>query len=170
MNFMKLTWSDIDDHIDFLAKNMSDYHPDMLISIGRGGMIPTRLLSDCLGVHTIGYISVKLYSCIGKKGLVPKFDRFDISVQDKKILLVDDIIDSGLTMLHVYNTLKSGKYGECKQLRLAALLTKNQENFLTIPSYSSSLIPADTWVVFPWEKKETQKEIGEINDGTVKTA
>ena len=152
MNYVKLTWSDIEKYCNDIATKIriSQFHPDVIIALGRGGMIPARLLSDILGVSTVYLFGIKLYTGVGVRGDKVSVEPFSHIIEKKKILLLDDILDSGIT---IEKTLEVLKKKRPEAIKVATLLCKKNRN--NKPSYFASDAEEDTWIVFPWERIET---------------
>src|SRR5690349_17332105 len=70
---------------------------DQIICIARGGLTFGHLLSDYLRIP-IASITIQSYTDIQKQGKVQITAGLKSQIKDKKILLVDDIADSGKTL------------------------------------------------------------------------
>jgi len=107
------------------------------VTILRGGLVPTRLLMNADVVpECIHLVSVKFLP-----GYTSVYcsDMEEIS-DDDKVLIIDDIIDSGRTFKNVMNALP-GKKTYC------ALVSKQKH----IDALYGVYVPEDRWVIFPWE-------------------
>jgi hypoxanthine phosphoribosyltransferase len=78
-----------------------------------------------------------------------------IPVNDKKILVVDDVVDSGASLRLVHSTISE----KAIQIKSAVIYVKPWTNFH--PDYYSS--HTDSWIIFPWELAETIRNL--INKG-----
>jgi hypoxanthine phosphoribosyltransferase len=159
--FLCLNWNDIDHACDMIAQTiMTDKVKfDSIICAGRGGMIPSRILSDKLDIPEVHFVNAKAYSGIGKRDQV--FVSSSIGPLSKqKVLIVDDILDSGVTLEAINQKVIQSKLPQDQPLytRTATLCWKNVQPLK--PSYYHYDIEKDVWVVFPWEKCETKKELG----------
>ncbi len=65
-----------------------------------------------------------------------------------KILLVDDLADSGLTLKAVIHQLRNN-YPSITELRSAVIWTKGLSNFQ--PDYSVEFLPTNPWIHQPFE-------------------
>jgi len=144
-----LTWQDIESRIDNLAKLLEGNEFDAVLSIGRGGMIPARLLAEKFDIHAAYIIDAKAYTADDKLGDVQVSDiRFAPDVH--KILVVDDCIFTGTTLDAVMK-----KISENEQitditnafLYMNTKISKIFANFVYSEPYDGST----TWLVFPWE-------------------
>ena len=155
MKFVKLSWKNVEDHCKCIADkiNESKYKPDMLISLGRGGMVPTRIISDLISVKSVYIFGIRLYRGVNIRNSRPTIENFNVSVEKKNILLIDDIIDSGMSVDAVLTKLYESKPASVKT---ATLLCKKQ--VVRRPSYYSAECENDDWIIFPWEKSEFENE------------
>ena len=78
MKYLKLDNLEISIAIADISKKIieSNYQPDVLISIGRGGMVLTRYLSDILGVKEIGYLPISMYTGVKTRNKMCIRDRY----------------------------------------------------------------------------------------------
>lgn len=152
----KLSWASIDHRIDDLTEQIKqrDFSPDCIVSIGRGGMVPARILSDRLNIRDVYVISVHRYNGINKTLDKPTIKPFAQNIINKNVLLVDDIMDSGITVDCVLETLKINR---ARRILVASLLVRHD---CKLPSFYSELVKNDDWIVFPWEKNEFGEDDG----------
>jgi len=149
--FVKLTWDAIDEYCDKLAHSIlkSKQLPDMIIAVGRGGLIPARILSDRLSIKSVYMYNIKMYTGVNQKQAKPTLEFFNHCVVGRNILLVDDILDSGTTIETVINDIKSKR---AQSVRTATLICKKKA--LRKPTFCVSMCEDNHWIIFPWEKKE----------------
>lgn len=148
---INLTWKEIEEQSIKIAKKIKkDYRPDAIIGISSGGLIPTVIISKMLKIKKIGVFTISSYDNKKQKKLQilskPKID-----LKDKKVLLIDDICDTGNTLDYVKKELLT-KY-KCKEIRVAVLVVNQEhtkkENY---PKYYYKKIK--DWIHFPWEINE----------------
>jgi len=154
-NYIHLTWNDIQSSCINICYHMSlyDYKPDYIIGLMKGGVVPARIFADYFNVRFDFYtLNVSLYSGINKRDKLVIQD-FNIKMNNKKVLIVDDILDSGKTMLGVLKYLKNKK----TDFKTATLYWK--ETALTKPDYYDQIALKNDWVVFPWETYEFKREL-----------
>lgn len=146
-----LSWRKLYEIIIELAGRIkiSNYKPDMIISVLKGGLIPARILMDLLSIGEIGFIGVKFYKGIVKHDSKPELTLPPTpSVNNKKILVVDDVVETGRTIQLVIDELY--RYG-VREVKTLTLYVKKQSPVL--PDYYYKV--TDKWIVFPWELVET---------------
>ena len=129
------------------------YKPDVIVGVSRGGLVPSRILSDLLETPDIATITVEYYCGIGQKNKEPVLKQgLHTGLPDNKVLLVDDVSDCGkslqLAKLHLY---KQG----AKEIKIATIYCK--PGTITTPDYYEK--QTSHWIVFPWEAKETITKI-----------
>ncbi len=155
IEFEYVSWSDIEFMVEHVAKLIeeSKYKVDVIVGILRGGVIPAKLLGDELGVGDLGVIEIKLYKGVGERAHKPYIRQpLTLSVKDKNVLIVDDVSDTGLTLSTAINALEL--YSP-KKIKTATLYIKPWTKL--IPDYYSRV--SDKWIVFPWERKEVEREV-----------
>ena len=125
-----MSWKWVDDQIDELAKRLKNKKLRYISGIPRGGLIPAIMLSHKLGVTYIPFDEAK------------KFGRHDLRIKNEEILLVDDICDSGVTMKDY-----------APRFITATLCMRYISE--TVPEYYGEKIEDDRWLVFPWERNDS---------------
>ena len=159
VNKVYYNWSQIEGAVLDIARQMSahDWKPDYIVGLTRGGLVPANLLSQYTGIkmHTL---NVSLRDSDGKESnLWMAEDAF----RGKKILIVDDINDTGATINWIKQDWPSGCFStdpEWNQIwgdsvRFAVLTHKQASEFKD-PDYSVWNVKKadeDCWLVYPWE-------------------
>ena len=122
---------------------------DLVVGVARGGMPVAMVVSDHLNVR-IDFVNVKSYVGIGERGVPKIISTLTEGIAGKNILIVDDLIDHGDTMMVVEQYL-SGQGP--KLLEVAVLFKKPWTKFE--PDYYLEVV--DRWVVFPFELNEVNR-------------
>jgi len=132
----------------------SNFKPAVIIAVSRGGWLPARVLSDLLETR-IGNVSVEYYLGVAETRKAPVLTQnVSVTVAGKKVLVVDDVADSGESLKLVKaHLLQQG----AMEVRLAAMYYKPWS--IVKPDYYVG--ETKLWVVFPWETKETIRRIFE---------
>ena len=147
---IKLTWQDIEDTVDILAKELSDKKFDAVISIGRGGMIPARLIAEKLDIHAAFIIDAKAYNENDELCNVEITD-LELPKNIYNIVVIDDCIFTGTTLDAV--TKKILKNEQILYVVNAFLYkNKNVPDIMTDYIYAKEYDGNTKWLVFPWEK------------------
>jgi len=123
----------------------SGFKPDIIICIARGGYIPARLICDYLDIYNLASIRIKHYTGSDKSEAAQLIDPLSIDIQGMKVLLVDDINDTGDTLQVALDYLASFNPIEIKA---AVLHHKVISTF--VPDYFSQKIIHWRWITYPW--------------------
>jgi len=123
---------------------LKEYNPDAMIAIARGGLLLGHLLSEALETREIYSLNSIHYD--GTKKL-DTFDIFNIPdlTRKHKVVLIDDIIDSGESMVEILKILKE-KYPHC-EFKVATIFFK--PTALMQPDFVVK--EAKNWIEFFWE-------------------
>ena len=120
-------WGELEESVSKLVSNIKEI--DYVIGIPRGGLIIAVMVSHRLGIKhmTIDHLE-KLEE-----------DGFDLI--KKRILIVDDISDSGQTL----------KRYKKEGYTTATLDVRNST--ITVPDHYVNWLDNTNWIVYPWEMK-----------------
>ncbi|MEK7271388.1 MAG: phosphoribosyltransferase [Nitrospirota bacterium] len=143
-----LSWRAVAGDAKKLSRIIQDsaYNPHIVVAIGRGGLVPARILCDYMHIKDLTAIKVEHWGIAATpdKKAVIKFP-LNADIKDKKVLLVDDITDTGDTLRVSIEYLKGFKP---KGIRTAVLLHKTSSD--VIPDYYVKKIAKWRWIIFPW--------------------
>ncbi len=128
-----------------LVEKTADYTPDTLVAIARGGWMLGHAFASATGNRRLMSVNSVLYEGENKGDAINVFNLPDLSGA-KKVLILDDIVDSGETMQAVVEKLKAA-YPEA-EFRIASLYYKPTATIQ--PDYA--LREATEWIDFFWEK------------------
>lgn len=158
-----MTWEEVHKYTDrfiqkFLLKknnhsdDLWDPNDTDIIAIGRGGLIPAQLIAYGLNVRRVHSLGLSYYEKdnIGGKRKMPIFYQGITTKLNNKILVVDDITDTGSTFLHAINYLKLITNVSAPNFRTFALLTRYNSTFGV--DYRGAIVEDRIWVNFPWDK------------------
>lgn len=121
------------------------YRPDLVIAIARGGLLLAGAISYALGTKQCGSINVEFYTGIDERLPEPVLHppMLDVpAVTGKRVLLVDDVSDSGRTLAKVVDLLADAG----AEVRTATLYVKPRT--VLVPDFAYRETP--DWIVFPW--------------------
>jgi hypoxanthine phosphoribosyltransferase len=136
----KMNWDELHEYAARLCSRI-DFKPEIIVAVARGGVIPGVMIAERLGIKDMYSVAVKKQE--GKRKIMTKITE---DLHGKKILLVEDAIDTGKSMLAVKKYLES----EGASVKTAALFIKGSTAIM--PDYMLENSPD---VIFPWE--EVQK-------------
>jgi uncharacterized protein len=128
----------------------SGYMPDLIVAIGRGGYLPGRLISDFLLFNDLTSMKIEHYTRAANMQAKAKI-RFPIPVDitEKKVLIVDDITDTGDTLSLAVDYVWSLKPAD---VRTAVLQHKACSPF--VPDFYAQKIIKWRWIIYPWARYE----------------
>ena len=155
INFEIVTWKEIYNMLLDLAEKIQKdkFKPEIIIGIARGGWIPARVLSDLLNNPNIASIKTEFYIGFTKYLDGIKITQpISIDITNKKILIGDEIADSGKSLKKVIENLS--EHG-AMEIKIATIYCKPWSEI--IPNYYEKI--TQKWIVFPWEIKETIEKI-----------
>jgi hypoxanthine phosphoribosyltransferase len=172
------SWQDIEKMCTEIVTTMytSKFTPDYIVGITRGGNIPATIISNMTGIPCEAIkVSLRDDSKLERNswmaedafGVVPLNElevyksRFDPHKR-KKILIVDDINDTGTTFNWIINDWQSGCFSNEKDVwdvvwgntvKFAVLTENLASNFDHVNFYAHEINKAedDIWLVYPWE-------------------
>jgi len=141
----------------------SGFEPDVIVGVSRGGWIPARIMSDLLETPKLANVTTEFYVGVAETKREPSITQpVSVSVKDKKVLVVDDVADTGeslkLVNLHL-------KIQGASEIKIATIYYK--PGSITVPHYYEK--ETRCWIVFPWEQKETVKKTVEKFRGEERT-
>jgi hypothetical protein len=125
----------------------SGYEPDMIVALARGGWFAGRVLCDFLGLDDLTSLKIEHYLGTALAGDEPqiKYPLADKAVAGKKILIVDDIADTGKSLMH---SLEYVNEQGPKEVKTASLQFLDSSEFE--PDFIGERLEEWAWVVFPW--------------------
>ena len=128
----------------------SDYRPDIVVAIGRGGFVPARLLCDYLGIMALTSIKIEHYLS-GSSKQERAVIRYPLSttIKDLRVLLVDDVNDSGDTLDVAIQHLNGF---QPREVRTAVMHHKTSTHFAV--DYQAKRITKWRWLIYPWARIE----------------
>lgn len=188
MNKVYHTDKDVRSWVHSIIREMhnQNWRPDYVVGLTRGGLIPAVMISQYLGcrMETLN-VSLRdstsgpesnLWMAEDAYGYIPTDERTDAEIEvsmlpvngdtsdptkRKKILVVDDINDSGATLDWIKKDWPSGCLPDDlawnniwnNNVRFAVLVNNEASNFKNVDYVGTSInkLEDPCWVVFPWE-------------------
>ena len=130
-----------------LAQTIADdgYEPDVVLSIARGGVFVAGGLAYALDCKNIHLVNVEFYTGVGTTlpmpvMLAPVPNAIDFS--DKKVLITDDVADTGKTLKLVRDFCLDA----VAEVRSAVIYEKTQ----SLVKCEYVWKRTDDWINFPW--------------------
>jgi len=146
-----MTWDQFYELARRVAEKIKDsgYRPDFMVGLARGGWVLSRVLCDFLGVKDLVSIKVEHWGVTATPDGKARIKyAFDVDLTGRKVLVVDDITDTGESMMVAVDYVRTKNPEE---VRTAALRHIQGSKFT--PDYYGDEITW-RWVVFPWNYVE----------------
>ena len=174
------SWQDVERMCTELVLDMyqDNWRPDYIVGITRGGNIPATIISNMTGIRcealkvslrdsadgesseTNCWMAEDAFGYVDLEERKTEHQRSDV-LKKKKILIVDDINDTGAT----FNWIKQDWQSTCLpddpnwdtvwggNVRFAVLTENLSSEFGSVSYYSHEVNKAeeDVWLVYPWE-------------------
>ena len=142
-----LTWQAFGDASRDLARAIATdrFEPDLILSIARGGLFVAGALGYSLAVKNLHVMNVEFYDGVGSTldmpvMLPPVPSAVDFSA--KKVLIADDVADSGKTLELVYTFVSD----QVREVRSAVIYEKPRSLIKCDYVWRRT----DRWINFPW--------------------
>jgi len=149
-----VSWDEIVEWSRGLAEKIrsSGYQPDMIVAVARGGYVPARLLCDFLEVTDL--LSVQSQHWVeaarAAEKAILKYP-YKVDAAGKKVLLVDDIVDTGETLSLAREFIE--KEWRPQEVRIAVLQWISPVAKFK-PDYYHLEVRDWTWFQYPWTRLE----------------
>jgi len=148
-----VSWDEVVDMCKQLAEKIEEngYIPEVMVGLARSGFVPSRILSDLLGVTNL--VALKVEHWLDTTGehkdeaTIPY--EFPLPVEGKKVLVVDDIVDTGKSMEVSVGYLRRFKPSTLKTA-VMQYITSSQH----VPDYYAVKVEGWTWFIYPWNVYE----------------
>ena len=155
------SWQDVEHQTQEILRQLQrdDWMPDYVVGLTRGGLVPANLISQYLEVRMETLkISLRDDTQAPESNLWMAEDAFEGS----KILIVDDINDSGATLNYIKQDWQSSCFPKDKRWKKiwgnnvrVAVLVDNETSASKLKIHYSAVdlnkAEEDCWIVFPWE-------------------
>jgi hypoxanthine phosphoribosyltransferase len=128
----------------------SGYRPDLVVAIGRGGFVPARIVCDYILSEHLTSIRISHWGVAAQK-----MERAEViyplstPVDGKKVLIIDDVTDTGETLSTAINYIMR-LFPE--EIKTGVLQHKSVST--VIPDYYAEELTEWRWIVYPWALHE----------------
>ncbi len=113
-----------------------------IVAITRGGLIPAAIVARELECRLVESVSVVSYTEESGTQVEPRVLKApDAAGDGEDFLIIDDLVDSGVTARHVRALLP--------RARFACLYAKPAGK--AVADFFVAEVPQDTWILFPWD-------------------
>jgi len=150
LQYLFISWERLEELLAALATSIRKrgFKPDIIVGVSRGGLVPTRLISDFLNIRDVIVLGVAFYEDLGKTGSEPRITHpLSRGIRGKKVLLLDDVSDTGGSLgVAKEHVLSFGP----SELLVCTLHRKPWSTFMP----DIFIEETDRWIIYPWEKVE----------------
>ncbi len=155
MSTLKFTY----DEIHKIIKNKHEYistsfKPDLIVAISGGGLIPSRILRTYLDIP-IYTVSMHFYNEKHELMENPEIIQWiDNDFSNKRVLIVDEIDDTGTTINYCVKKLK--ETNRCNEIGAFVIHYKLKkkifDNDKDTNYFVGQYVP-NKWITYPWDNK-----------------
>lgn len=138
MEYVDLSWARTEKAVDELCSWCLPREPAHILAVARGGLVPAVMLSHRLGIERVHVVQAISYGSKHQSRPVRIVDPLPQGLDDSRLLIVDDIYDTGQTMARLLD--------EYLWAIPLCLVTKHPMKMMA-PIH----VEPGTWVRFPWE-------------------
>jgi len=142
------SWDELHENIKEIVKKIKkdNYRPDIVIALSRGGFVPARVICDLLIIKDLVSIKVDHWGVTATKdGKAHLRYPINADLSGKKVLIVDDITDTGESMIIAKEFVEKLKP---EKIKTAAIFHFKHSKF--VPDYYSKELVNWIWVMWPW--------------------
>jgi hypoxanthine phosphoribosyltransferase len=122
------------------------FAPDLVVAVARGGFVPARLVCDFLGVRDLASLGVRHYAPGARAEQTACVSHpVNAELRGRRVLLVDDVNDSGdtLELARAHLVERSPR-----ELQLAVLHEKAHTRVAA--DFRAAAVDASRWLVYQW--------------------
>ncbi len=150
-----LTWSDIENCLKNKSKEIEKIKFDKVIALARGGLPIASLAQYYWNFRNFIPVDVNFYKNdstkpnenLSQPDIKNKINLYELyKLQNKNILIIDDIVDTGITIKTIEKYFK--KYTNCNLFYFSIVKNKLINRKDIIYCFEKE----DEWIVFPWER------------------
>ncbi|MGC8645079.1 MAG: phosphoribosyltransferase [Thermoplasmata archaeon] len=152
-----VSWEEIERWAEIIVEKIGDFKFDCVIAVIRGGLVPSRIIADYLGIKDIFTLKTEHWGVTatpdGKARVTYPIVR---DLDGRAVLVVDDITDTGQSLrLAIDATSQKNP----RVVKSATFLHINRSE--VVPDYYAEEVDASNWkwFIFPWNRKEDLRNL-----------
>lgn len=139
-----ITWKHYIDLCDKLVDKLKEKEFDFIIGVARGGLIPAQYIAYQCNIDKVYSFGMRTYNDNDVKNAQEIYQNIEDINPSARILLVDDICDTGDTLYYIRN-----RY-YWHDITIATLQYK--QNGLIVPDHYVEEVDRGQWIVYPYDK------------------
>lgn len=156
MRKISVSWRDVDNYSNLIIQKMfvSNWKPDYIVGIARGGLIPATIISYKTSLPLVSLDasrhSMDSFECLAFAG-------DDAAVSKQNILVVDDTVKTGEILNHLVDDWESSASNSNwddvwnVNVRFACLFEHSANCFNHVVDYAANEVCNQEEIVFPWQ-------------------
>ena len=154
-----VTWDEIARWTETVAHRIAEtgFRPTVVIGLTRGGWVPARLICDHLKVKKLYAVKTEHWGVTANQdGKALLTQELSMDIADDQVLVVDDITDTGESLILALGHLMKMKPKDLKSSTLLHIAHSKIQ-----PDYFCVHVPKEewTWFIFPWNLHEDLRTI-----------
>jgi hypoxanthine phosphoribosyltransferase len=154
-----VTWDEIARWTEAVANKIAEtgFRPTVVIGLTRGGWVPARLICDHLMVKKLYAVKTEHWGVTANQdGKALLTQELSMDIADDNVLVVDDITDTGESLILALGHLMKMKPKDLKSSTLLHIAHSKIQ-----PDYFCVHVPKEewTWFIFPWNLHEDLRTI-----------
>lgn len=152
-----VTYNTIHKAVKELSKKViaSGFDPDLIVAIGSGGFIPARIMKTFIN-RPIFAVGISYYGIDNRHMKVPQkiqwIDEVEQKLKGKKILLIDEVDDTRVTLSYCVHELLRH---QPEEIAILVIHNKKKKKEAEFPPEIKHYYPAkeieDRWIKYPWD-------------------
>lgn len=150
-------WNQLQKTAESITRDIidSDFRPTAVVGVARGGWVPARCIADFLEIDNLTSIKIDHYQgTTEKQNAEIQFDTRTDAIQGEKVLVVDDIVDTGETLSEAMKDIQDSNAEKANSCTLHSLPSSDIE-----PDFIGKKFKDFYWIIYPWNITEDFNEI-----------
>lgn len=139
------------DDTNRLIKQMESFEPQSIVGIARGGLTLAHALAEGMNIRDVQILRTELYDGSDKRESLRLFGECDF-VENSRVIVVDDISDSGETLSAIMKYLKES----FPSVEFQSVTLFYKDSSVYEPNFWIN--EALNWIDFFWERDFKQAE------------
>jgi hypoxanthine phosphoribosyltransferase len=162
-----VSWEEIERWSEIIAEKIGKTEFDSIVSVIRGGLVPSRIIADYLNIKDIFTLKTEHWGITATPdGRAKITNPIVIDLKGRSVLVVDDITDTGQSLKLAVDATKQK---EPKMVKSATFLHISRSEI--VPDYYAEKITEENWkwFIWPWNRREDMRNLvmGCLDGGTV---